>query len=320
MGDKPRVAPDQTGFLDVEDSTRRIYWEYFGRGEREVVVLLNGLAMLTKSWYRNVPEIYPEYDVLLYDYFGQGQSSKEDELYYIPKFCDYLIAIMDHLEIDRIHPVGVSYGGFIAADLGRLYQDRLHTLTLSGILLTRETLFQMYQDISLMFYRASREAFDIYTYYMYEKIFGETFATRVYGDSMERTRAKFYDRYHDKTYCLIRLTEAQNPFFENIDQNPDAYRDIRTPTLILTGEQDRALPRWQQEKLLDIIPHSRQIIVAGCGHLTYLERPDVFWPVVRSFFATKSIDVPLDGGASAAALMEDAVVWDSLHNGPCVSD
>ncbi|MGD9030798.1 MAG: alpha/beta hydrolase, partial [Anaerolineae bacterium] len=241
MPEAPRVAPDRTGFVPVEDGTRRIYWEYFGTGEKEVVVLLNGLAMLTRSWYRNVPAIYPGYDVLLFDYFGQGQSSQEDEPYYIPRFCDYLVAIMDKLGIDRIHPVGVSYGGFIAADLGRLYQDRLHTLTLSGILLTRETLFQMYQDISLMFYRASDEAFDIYTTYMYEKIFGEAFATRVYGDSMERTRAKFYDRYHDRTYCLIRLTEAQNPFFDNIDRNPDAYRHVRTPTLILTGNQDRAL-------------------------------------------------------------------------------
>ena len=289
MADPPRVAPDRTGFVQVEDGTRRIYWEYFGEGKKEVVVLLNGLAMLTRSWYRNVPSVYPEYDVLLYDYFGQGQSSQEDEPYYICKFCDYLIAIMDELGIDKVHPIGVSYGGFIAADLGRLYQDRLYTLTLSGILLTRETLFQMYQDISLMFYRAGPVAFDIYTVYMYEKIFGEKFATQVYGESMERTRKKFYDRYHDKTYCLVRLTEAQNPFFENIDNDPGAYRHVRTPTLILTGEQDRALPRWQQEKLVDILPNSRQIFVPECGHLTYLERPDIFWPTVRSFMAAKSI-------------------------------
>ena len=290
MAGTPRVAPDKTGFVKVENGTRRIYWEYFGQGEREVVVLLNGLAMLTRSWYRNVPSVYPEYDVLLYDYFGQGQSSQEDEPYYIPKFCDYLIQIMDELGIDRIHPVGVSYGGFIAADLGRLYQDRLHSLTLSGIILTREMLFQMYQDLSLLFYRQPEPAFEIYTHYMYEKIFGERFASQVYGASSEQTRLKFYDRYHYKKYCLIRLTEAQNPFFENIDNDPDAYRNVLTPTLILTGEQDRALPPWQQRKLLDILPNSRQIMVPESGHLTYLERPDIFWPTVKRFFAAKSVD------------------------------
>ena len=285
-----RVVPDRVGFVKVENGTRRIYWEYFGKGEKEVVVLLNGLAMLTRSWYRNVPSLYPEYDLLLYDYFGQGQSSQEDEPYTIPKFCDYLIRITDELGIDRIHPIGVSYGGFIAADLGRLYQDRLHTLTLSGIILTRETLFQMYQDLSLKFYRLPEPAFEIYTHYMYEKIFGEKFAQMVYGESSERTRLKFYDRYRDKKHCLIRLTEAQDPFFENIDRDPGAYRGIATPTLVFTGEQDRALPPWQQRKLLDILPNARQIMVPESGHLVYLERPDLFWPAVRAFLAAKSVD------------------------------
>jgi 3-oxoadipate enol-lactonase len=299
VGDK--ISPSTSGFVQVENETRHIYWEYFGEGRKEVVVLLNGVAMLTRSWYRVVPNLYPQYDVLLYDYFGQGQSSQEDEPYYIPKFCDYLIAILDALGIDKIHPVGVSYGGFIAADLGRLYQERLHTLTISGILLTRETLFQMYQDLSLRFYRSPDPSFELYTYYLYEKIYGENLATQAYGESMERTRSKLYGRYQDKKYCLIRLTEAQNPFFENIDAHPDAYRRIMTPTLILTGEQDRAIPPWQQKKLPGILPNSRQLFLPECGHLTHLERPDLFWPTVREFFAAKSLDFEPPAGVRLGA-------------------
>lgn len=290
MSENKKLAPDKTGTVNVENGTRRIYWEYFGDGESEVVVLLNGLAMLTKSWYRTVPFLHPEYDILLYDYFGQGQSSQEDEPYFIPRLADYLIRVMDTLGIEKIHPIGVSYGGFIAADLGRLHQDRLHTLTLSGILLTRETNFQMYQDLSLRFYHEPEPAFDIYTQYLYEKIFGEEFATRIHGQAMETGRQKFYDRYKDRKYCLVRLTEAQDPFFENIDEDPDAYRNIMTPTLVLTGEQDRAIPPWQQEKLKSILPNSRQVFLPGCGHMTYMERPDIFWPTVREFFSVKSID------------------------------
>jgi pimeloyl-ACP methyl ester carboxylesterase len=246
--------------------------------------------MMTRNWYRVLPNIHPDYDVLLYDYFGQGNSSQEDEPYYIPKFCGYLIAIMDELGIEKIHPIGVSYGGFIGADLGRLYQQRLHTLTLSGILLTRETLFQMYQDLSLMFYRApDPPAFELYTYYLYDKIYGEDLARQTYGNVMEKTRQSFYDRYHAKRHSLIRLTEAQNPFFENIDRDANAYRNIQTPVLILTGEQDRAIPPWQQAKLLDILPNVRQIMVPGSGHLTYLERPDFFWSTVKKFLAAKSV-------------------------------
>ncbi len=291
MQDTRRVAPDRAGVIPVEEGTRQVYWEYFGQGEKEVIVLLNGVAMLTRSWYRVVPYVYPDYDVLLYDYFGQGQSSQEDEPYFINRFADYLVAIMDALDIDRVHPVGVSYGGFIGVDLGRLHNDRLHTLTLSGILLTRETLFQMYQDLSLRFYReVDPPTFDLYTQYMYEKIYGEKLAAATYGERMEATRQKFYRRYADKRYCLIRLTEAQDPFFANIDQDPDAYRRFHTPTLILTGDQDRAIPLWQQQKLMAIIPHSRQVMVRASGHMTYLEQPDFFWSTVRAFIAAKALD------------------------------
>jgi len=289
MADKPK-SPDKSGFIQVENGTRKIYWEYFGRGDREVIVLLNGLAMLTRSWYRTVPFLHPEFDVLLYDYFGQGQSSQEDEPYYIANLARYLILIMDELGIEKIHPIGVSYGGFIAADLGRLFQDRLYTLTLSGILLTRSTQFQMYQDLSLRFYHKPEPSFELYTHYLYEKIFSEEFASRIYGEAMEIGREKFYNRYKDRKYCLVRLTEAQDPLFEIIDSDQDAYRNIKTPTLILTGDQDRAIPGWYQAKLLDIILNSRQILLPSSGHMTYMERPDIFWPTVRSFFRAKSTD------------------------------
>ena len=288
MATKQVVLPDRSGFLPVEDGARQVYWEYFGYGDREVVVMLNGVAMSTRGWYRNLPELLPDYDVLLYDYLGQGRSSQEDEPYYIDHFAGYLVQIMDELGIERIHPVGVSYGGFIAAELGRLFGDRLHTLTLSGILLTCEVQFQMYQDLSLTFYTSPDPAFEIYTQYMYEKIFGEAFCRRIYGDKMERMRTGFFNDYHGKEYCLIRLTEAQNPFFARIDGDPDLYHGITTPTLILTGDQDRAIPPWQQAKLLDILPNAHQIILPGSGHMTYMERPDIFWPAVRAFFEAKS--------------------------------
>ena len=285
---KTQPTPNRSGFLPVEKGARQVYWEYFGHGDREVVVMLNGVAMSTRGWYRNLPELLPDYDVLLYDYLGQGRSSQEDEPYYIDHFAGYLVQIMDELGIERIHPVGVSYGGFIAAELGRLFGDRLHTLTLSGILLTCEVQFQMYQDLSLTFYTSPDPAFEIYTQYMYEKIFGEAFCRRIYGDKMERMRTGFFNDYHGKEYCLIRLTEAQNPFFARIDGDPDLYHGITTPTLILTGDQDRAIPPWQQAKLLDILPNAHQIILPGSGHMTYMERPDIFWPAVRAFFEAKS--------------------------------
>lgn len=281
------LSPDREGF--VSEDGHRIHYEYFGRGDREAICLLNGLAMHTKAWYGFLPRLLPELDVILYDYPGQGTSSAADVPYYIPRIAAYLTRIVDTLEIRRFHLMGISYGGFVGLDYARLFQERLYTLTLSGILLSREVLFQMYQDISLRFYRGGPEIFELYTHYMYEKIFGESFV-QAFRDQLEPMRQKFHDRYKDKMHCLIRLTEAQDPFFASLDEFGPQYRAIRTPALVMAGAEDRAIPPWVQEKLVGILPNARFERVEDSGHVVYLEKPNVFFGNLLKFTRGRSMD------------------------------
>lgn len=294
----PDIAPDTSGHL--EHGPHRIWWEYFGDGDREAVVLLNGLAMHTKAWYGFLPMLTDSHDVILYDFLGQGESSQEDVPYFIDELARTLALIMDEVGVDKVHPMGISYGGFIALEFARLYPERLHTLILSGILASREKLFQMYQDISLRFYRGTKSEFELYTHYMYEKIFSERFVSNIPDEQLAVMRQRFYDRYVDHRYCLIRLTEAQDPFFENIEERVEGYRKVTAPTLILAGAHDRAIPLWQQEKLADIFPNSRYELVPESGHVVYIERPDVFFPALKAFMAAKSVDFEMPEGQATA--------------------
>ena len=292
MGEE--ILPDRSGHLEVDG--QRIWWELHGNGKREAVCLLNGLAMHTKAWYGFLPLLTEDYDVILYDFFGQGESSKEDAPYFIDDFAHHLALIMDELGIEKVHPMGISYGGFIALEFARLYQERLHTLVLSGILASREKLFDMYQDISLRFYRDDEKTFELYTHYMYEKIFSERFVKNIPDEQLATMRQRFFDRYVNHRFCLIRLTEAQNPFFEKIDERVEGYRKVTAPTLIMAGAHDRAIPLWQQEKLAEIFPNSRYELVPESGHVVYIERPDIFFPALRSFMAAKSVDFEMPTG------------------------
>jgi len=292
------IQPDRSGHLEVGD--QRIWWEYHGKGDREAVCLLNGLAMHTKAWYGFLPMLTDEFDVILYDFLGQGESSKEDIPYFIDELARYLALIMDELGVENVHPMGISYGGFIALEFARLYPERLHTVVLSGILASREKLFQMYQDISLRFYRGNEGEFELYTHYMYEKIFSERFVKNIPDEQLAAMRQRFYDRYIDYRYCLIRLTEAQDPFFENIEERVEGYRKVTAPTLILAGAHDRAIPLWQQEKLAEIFPNSRYELVPDSGHVVYIERPDIFFPALKAFMAAKSVDLEMPKGEATA--------------------
>jgi 3-oxoadipate enol-lactonase len=283
-----QLKPTKSGFIHPDGHD--VWYEYFGDGTREAVVLLNGLAMSTRAWYGFLPLLLDDYDVLLYDYLGQGESSKPDAPYSITRIAQYLTAIMDELGVEKIHSMGISYGGFIALEHARQFHRRLHTLTLSGIILSREELFEQYEAISLRFYRESPERFDLYTEYMYEKIFGEPFVRRVTRAGLEPMRQRFNERYRDDVHCLIRLTEAQEEYFGELDNRMPEYRAVTTPVLIMPGEQDRAIPLWAQKKMLDVFPNSRWELIPEAGHVVYLERPDVFFPTLKAFMQAKSVD------------------------------
>jgi 3-oxoadipate enol-lactonase len=286
MAEQPQ--PTRSGFIHPDGHD--VWYEYFGNGDREAVALLNGLAMSTRAWYGFLPLLLDDYDVLLYDYLGQGESSKPDEPYSITRIAQFLTAIMDELAVEKIHSMGISYGGFIALEHARQFHRRLHTLTLSGIILSREELFEQYEAISLRFYRESPERFDLYTEYMYEKIFGEPFVRRVTRAGLEPMRQRFVERYRDDVHCLIRLTEAQEEYFGELDRRMPEYRAVTTPVLIMPGEQDRAIPLWAQKKMLDVFPNSRWELIPEAGHVVYLERPEVFFPTLKAFMRAKSIE------------------------------
>lgn len=281
----PEVTADRSGYVTVQD--RKVYWEYFGRREREAICLLNGVAMSTHSWYSFVPRLHPEYDVILFDYWGQGNSFSEDEAYSIPRFCDALTKIVDTLDIRRFHLMGISYGGFVALDYARLYQKRLHTLTISGILLTHEELFEMYEELSLLFYRNGQ--LELYAYYLYEKIFGESFV-RTIGPRLQEMRQRLTERYRQRLHCLVQLTLAQDRLFGELDANLPGYRAIQTPTLIMAGTEDRVIPPRVQKKICTILPNSRFELIEDSGHVVYLEKPEIFFGNLRRFAETKSLN------------------------------
>ena len=280
------LQPTHERVFDALDG-QRIHWEYFGDGTREAVCLFNGLAMHTKAWYPFLPQLLGQFDVVLYDYPGQGDSSADDRPVTIPAMAGYLASILDELRLPRIHAMGISYGGFVAADFARLFPERLHTLTLSGILLSHEKLFSMYQDLSLLFYRSGPEAFEIYTHYMYEKIFGEAFVT-AFADKLESMRQRFVERYRDRVHSLVRLTLAQDPFFAALDDHLAGYRAVTAPTLIMPGAEDRVMLLPVQRKMCDIFPDSRWHPIEGSGHVVYIEKPAEFWTTLRAFMTAKS--------------------------------
>ena len=59
--------------------------------------------------------------------------------------------------------------------------------------------------------------------------------------------------------------------------------EIRVPTLIICGEEDKPTPPALSRELHQLIPQSRLAMIANAGHLTNLEKPAEFNVLVDSF-------------------------------------
>jgi pimeloyl-ACP methyl ester carboxylesterase len=65
----------------------------------------------------------------------------------------------------------------------------------------------------------------------------------------------------------------------------DQLDGLEMPSLVVWGEQDRALPVSQGQEAAKRLPQGQLALISDCGHLPQLERPDEFVHTVSSFLA-----------------------------------
>lgn len=270
-----------SGMVQVEE--HKYYWERHGATGRPTLVFLNGMASSTASWSKYLSFVSDAFDVILYDYLGQGKSDAPDVPYGIGQFADALDAVLNVNNVSNAWLAGASYGGFVALEMLRLHPDKVRGLFLSGVLLERAHLFEMYLDLSLRWYREL--PFEVYPDYLYEKMFSEKYV-RDHGDAVESAKHHMAG-FKDKVYRLVRLMEAQRGWLMALNERRSEYAEKSIPAFVLAGAQDRLIPPWFQEAAASALG-ARFETVPECGHPVYLERTDLFFDRLLTFAGAQS--------------------------------
>ncbi|EST36991.1 hypothetical protein N566_15520 [Streptomycetaceae bacterium MP113-05] len=103
-------------------------------GEPPVVVFVHGLLTDSlASYYFTLGPAFAQagVDVIMYDLRGHGRSDRPATGYRLEHFVDDLVALLDALgETRRVHVVGNSFGGTIAAGLDAWHPERVATVTM----------------------------------------------------------------------------------------------------------------------------------------------------------------------------------------------
>jgi pimeloyl-ACP methyl ester carboxylesterase len=116
---------------------------YVEAGEGQPILLIPGAFSTYRHWNRVVPYLSKHYRLLCVDYLGVGDSDKPRSGfgYTIEEQADLIVKMIEALQIQKVHILGVSYGGAIALNLAARYPEKV------GMIISIEGNGIKYQDV-----------------------------------------------------------------------------------------------------------------------------------------------------------------------------
>ena len=117
----------KSGFADVNGTS--LYYEVAGNGEP--IILVHGNFGDRRHWDYNFEELAKEFKVIRYDVRGYGKSNSSPKGY---KYKDHddLKALLDYLEIPKVHIAGFSMGSGIVINFALEYPEMCTSLISVG--------------------------------------------------------------------------------------------------------------------------------------------------------------------------------------------
>jgi 3-oxoadipate enol-lactonase len=106
---------------------------YVRAGSGEPMLLIQGMSATHITWGR--PFLAPleeSFDCVVSDNRGMGLSGPARMPFEIVDLAGDALALLDALEIERAHVVGISMGGMIAQELALAHPERIRSLTLGA--------------------------------------------------------------------------------------------------------------------------------------------------------------------------------------------
>jgi pimeloyl-ACP methyl ester carboxylesterase len=106
---------------------------YLRAGEGEPLLLIQGMSATHLTWGRPfLSELEPHFNCIAFDNRGMGLSGQAELPFTIADMAADTAALLDALEIETAHVVGISMGGMIAQELALAHPERIRTLTIGA--------------------------------------------------------------------------------------------------------------------------------------------------------------------------------------------
>lgn len=257
--------------LDLDDT--HLHYDLRGPEDGEVVVFLNGILMTTRSWVLQRPAFEGRFRCLYHDFRGQLLSGKPPGSYSFAGHVADLLALLDHLGVERCHLVGTSYGGEVGMLFAAEHPERVASLTAIACVAHLEPLLRRQVAIWEAAGGDGEALFRISAPFNYSNRFlaAESVLVEQGAQRMAEFPEDFFAGFHHLLDCFSRL------------ELRDRLAEIRCPTLVLCGTEDVLKPPSYSAEIAAAVPRSEYLLIPGAGHAAVIEAADAVNTAVRGF-------------------------------------
>jgi 3-oxoadipate enol-lactonase len=246
-----------------------IGYEEAGGGDATPIVFLHGVGSDKSVWQPQLAHFGKSRRTIAFDYPGYGDSDPAPEGTTRDDYAEAIHSAIHSLDVDRAHICGLSLGGVVAIALCDAVPNHCASLILADT-------FAVHPDGEAIYQRGIAGSSDLPA--MAEARVDVLIAQPADPD-VRREVVETMSRIDPAAYRIgaraVWLADQR-----------DRVADIRVPTLVICGEEDKPTPPELSRELHAMIAGSRLALIPRAGHLTNLERPAEFNRLVEGFIAS----------------------------------
>ncbi len=248
----------------IQTGDIKTYYEMLGQGPP--LVFIHGAAASHDMWKPQVEYFSNTFTTLTYDIRGHQKTEGAEGNYSFDMLVDDLHELMKALEIEEPVVCGLSLGGMIAQAYAILHPENLHGLVLV------DTAISSAMTIS-----------DRITKALYPPRLVKWTMRRMTPEKYADWSFKFFEEINQEIVEYLKAEQLKMSYDELIKIIDLIYRfkqlpleTIRVPTLVMLGENERKAVFPHADKMIELIPNSRKVLVPNAGHVSSLENPEFF--------------------------------------------
>jgi len=257
--------------LDID-----MYYEIHGEGEP--LVLINGLGLDISSWMPQVPSLSQKFRVVLFDNRGVGRTDAPRPIYAISEMADDTEALLNALDIDKAHIMGLSMGGLIAQEFALKYPRRLKSLILATTAARLSPhagqVIQLWQNMVQEDVKPETCLREMFLWVFTDKFFEN-------DEQVKSFLNVFLNHPHPQPAHGFSGQAAACLKHDSLDR----LGRITVPTLVIAGREDIFIPVKLSEELAAGIPNAELVVLEGGGHGFCTEIPEKFNRAVLDFLS-----------------------------------